>query len=436
MAAEEVCSVPGSVARAPREYPDRALEGRRVLLLIVGHLSRAPRAIKEAAVARAAGARVLVRGNWHDDALAAEDRRIAQCLDIDFAPAVDLRRGHGRLGDRIRQRGSQMLFARTGLMGSRVLGPGAPELLHQAVRIAADLTMVHSEQGLWVGEQLLQRGRRVGVDFEDWFSQDLLPADRPARVRRELRRLEHLHLRQAHCRVTTTSVLSRALALDAGVAEAPDVVPNCAVPPLVTMPTGSAHPTDPVPAGTVSLYWVSQTIGPGRGLETLAAALPRLRGPWQLCLRGALHGYRAWFESVFPAAVRDRIHVLAPVQNDELASRTRCHHVGLALEVPYCANKDLTASNKLFEYLAAGLAVVATRTAGQSEVLVACPEAGWTVEPGDPAALAATLQTLLDDPLRLARARKAAGDAGRGTWHWDRHAPVLAAALARGIGSP
>ena len=48
--------------------------------------------------------------------------------------------------------------------------------LRKAQHIRADLTIVHSEAGLWVGKQLIQKGYAVGVDFEDWFSRDLLPS--------------------------------------------------------------------------------------------------------------------------------------------------------------------------------------------------------------------------------------------------------------------
>lgn len=414
-----------------------ALAGRTLLIVIVGHLSRAPRAIKEASVARAAGARVWIRGTISEGGLLEEDNEIARELDVDWAGVVDLRPDRGRWRDRLHQRCSRTLsLFDVRLGGARALGPGAPELLAEARALRADLTMVHSEPGLWIGKRLLGEGLRVGVDFEDWFSRDQLPADRSGPVRDWLAALERHHLRYAHCTVATTSVMAEALSRAAGMDRRPAVVPNCAPPWHLDRhgPNDERH----VPAGTVSLYWVSQTIGPGRGLEVLARALERLDGPWQLCLRGALRGHGAWLEKTFPPGVLSRIKILEPVPNRELLSRARAHHIGLALEQPYCDNKDLTASNKLLEYLAAGLAVVCTATRGQLEVLNGAPCAGKSVPPGDDVALAEALQTWIGDPAGLAAARTAAAAAAAvpsGAWHWDRHAQVLLGALAKGVGT-
>lgn len=408
--------------------PSDLLRGRTVMSVIVGHLASAPRAQKEAKALRDAGAQVIIRGNWVDPALADEDLALARALDVDFEPVTDLRREGGRLLDRWRHRLAHESCNRLGVLSARVLGPGAPELLRAARRIGADLTMVHSEPGLWVGRQLLAEGRRVGVDFEDWFSCDQLPSDRKVSVRDALQVLERYMLCNANCCLTTTQVLAAALAEYAGTPRLPTVVPNCF--PAIDAEQPLPGEADTIDGSAVSFYWFSQTIGPGRGLEALAQALPLLRGDWQLNLRGAMRGYQDWFEDTFQGEVRARIHCLDPVTNAELPARTRSHHVGLALELPYCPNKVLTASNKIHEYLRAGLAVIATDTRGQDEVMRASPGAGVLIGAGDPCALAAAMQRMLDDPHHLRECRQHAADAGRTVWDWARHEPVLLRALA------
>ncbi|WP_187770802.1 glycosyltransferase [Cognatilysobacter lacus] len=404
--------------------------GRTVLIIIVGHLSSAPRAQKEAAALRKAGARVVVRGNWFEPRLVGEDLAIARQLDIEFAPATDLRRVGGHPGDRIRHRMSKLVHALTGSVLPRTLGPGAPELLRDARRIRADLTLVHSEPGLWLGRRLAQEGHAVGVDFEDWFSRDQCPGDRPEPVRTTLRELEHFHLQHARCCVTTTHVMAEALAADAGTPRIPVAIPNSF--PADSAPT-IADRRDAAGEPAVSFYWFSQTIGPARGLEALAAALALLRGEWVLHLRGALGTHAQWLEGLFTPDLRSRIHVLPPVSNAELPARTRAHDVGLALEIPFCTNKQLTASNKIHEYLRAGLAVVATATRGQEEVLRACPHAGQLVTPGDAASLAAAMQAYIDDPQALAFAKGSARVAGATVWNWERYEPVLLSTLAAAL---
>ncbi|MFN7860877.1 MAG: glycosyltransferase, partial [Pseudanabaena sp.] len=81
------------------------------------------------------------------------------------------------------------------------------------------------------------------------------------------------------------------------------------------------------------------------------------------------------------------------VSNGELLSRIAEHDIGLALEIPYCFNKQFTISNKLFQYLQAGLAIIATNTEGQSEFLSRYPEVGPLIPSNDPIALANAIKS-------------------------------------------
>lgn len=412
---------PSEFTDPPRgTHASSTLEEATVLLLIGGHLATAPRPQKEARALRDAGARVLIRGTWWNPTLAEEDLELADALGVNYAPVVDLRERRGTLL-RARQWLGRELLARTGIPSGRAFGIGAPELLAEARRLRADLTMLHCEAALWAGVRLLDQGLRVGVDFEDWFSRDRPEADPLARA---LRPLERRLLKEAAVCFAPTRCMAVALAKDAGTSRIPVVIPNCF--PAEDIPAAEAGPKDPREPGTVSFHWFSQTIGPGRGLETLAAALPRLQGPWRLALRGVLGAHREWFERTFPAELRGRIQVLEPVPNRELLSRTMSHDVGLALEEPYNPNKDLTASNKLFEYFRAGLAVIATRTQGQMEVMAECTRAGMLVPPENKEALASAMQQFIDQPMRLKTCRHSSGFAGRGRWDWASHGMVLA----------
>lgn len=402
------------------------LDGRRILLLIVGHLANAPRARKEAAALVRAGARVWVRGVWSDPARADEDRALAQSLGIDFEPVCDLRPGVGPATDRVRHALATRAWALR-MRSPRLLGPGAPEMLRAARTLRCDLTIAHGEPGLWVVDRLARAGHRVGVDFEDWFSEDQLEHDRPAALRHWLRTLEHRLLRDAHHVTATTSAMAGALAEAAGVARVPAVVPNSfAFDPQV-------RPADATPA--LRFHWFSQTVGPGRGLETLAAALPLLHGDWQLTLRGALHGHAAWFDRLFGAAWGDRVRRVDTLPVDELPRAVAQHDVGLALEVPYCRNKDLTASNKLFDYLRGGLAVIATDTRGQHEAMSAGAPVGSIVPPADAQALARAMQSCIDDRAQAQQLRQNARAMARDTWDFARFEPVIVRSVTGALAS-
>ena len=400
------------------------MKGNTLLILIGGHLATAPRPQKEAVVARDAGLQVLIRGIWWDDRLAKEDLELSQELGIDYAPVVDLRpSAKGATIHRLRQRIARELFTRLGIITPRIYGVGAPELLKEALKIKADLTMVHSEAGLWVGDQLMKRGLRVGCDFEDWFSEDLPESDRKGRPIQALKRLERLMVRSADPVLATTRAMAEALALDAGSDRIPTFIPNCF--PYDKAPKEGEGPRDIRDPEAVSFYWFSQTIGPGRGLETLAKALPLLEGNWQLFLRGEIRHYQEWFEETFPDSVRSRVHLLPSVSNADLPAYSASHDIGLCLEIPYCLNKDLTASNKIFEYLRSGLAVVATSTKGQVEVMSQCPDAGSLIPPSDPSVLAKTLQEAIEDRELLKHRKAAASLSAKDCWNWEKYSELL-----------
>jgi glycosyltransferase involved in cell wall biosynthesis len=393
----------------------------RILILIGGHLCTAPRPQKEAAALAAAGHDVLVVGLWFDAALADRDQQICaaiQSLDQSqfwrFQPLLDFRgrdwrQQYQRSGIRIQAKLAQQLFQRAQILLPALLGYGAKAMLRFARDYHADLTIVHSEAGLWVGQQLQQQGYRVGVDFEDWFSEDLLPAAKMTRPITWIKSLEASLIHNCHYCLTTSQAMATAMATVYNSAE-PTVIYN-AFPPS-DLGQNAQRYVDRTKQTAPSLHWFSQTIGPGRGLETLFAALPHVQSSVEIHLRGNCPNlYRDWLMSIIPAEWHDHVFLHETVPNQELPIRIAEHDIGLALEIPYCPNKQFTTSNKLFQYLQAGLAVIATDTAGQREILQACPQASQLIASDDPKSLAAAINHWVQHPGQLAIAKQAATQA-------------------------
>jgi glycosyltransferase involved in cell wall biosynthesis len=192
------------------------------------------------------------------------------------------------------------------------------------------------------------------------------------------------------------------------------------------------YPRDRRDLGLPSLHWYSQTMGRGRGLEDLFAALPHLNRSVEIHLRGQpVRGFDVWLADQVPAAWQARVFIHPLVSNEELLSRIAEHDIGFAGEMPYCRNRELTVTNKILHYLLAGLAVVASDTAGQQEVAERARMGDSRINPvslypsGDASALAAQLNLLLESRERLAAAKAAALVAAEHTFCWERQAPVL-----------
>jgi glycosyltransferase involved in cell wall biosynthesis len=186
-------------------------------------------------------------------------------------------------------------------------------------------------------------------------------------------------------------------------------------------------------AEPVSIFWYSQTIGPGRGLEDLFAAAAHLRGSFEVHLRGDIRGYEAWFDGLLAPQLRAKTHVHPVVGNSELLSRISEHDIGFAGERPEPPSRDLTITNKFFQYLQGGLAVVASATAGQKEGAKEAPDAVLLYQPGDVDGLKQALQRLIDDRAKSRTMRAAACEAGA-RLSWENEAPKLVEAVGRCFG--
>lgn len=396
----------------------------KILILISGHLCTAPRPQKEADILSDAGHEIIVRGVWFDPVLVDRDLHLIAQKAWQFKPVLDFR-PHRHLTNgyvRLKTKLARKQFQQSGRFSPSLLGYGAKAMLKAALQEQADLTIVHSEVGLWVGEQLLKRGLRVGVDFEDWFSQDLLPSALATRPVKEIKRLEeHLIHNCSYC-LTTSQALAEALAT-AYQAPKPTVIYNIFPPKLKNQLSNHFQfKTQHAKLSTQNLprlHWFSQTIGPGRGLETLFQSLSYLHLPVEIHLRGNYsESACTWLEPQIPANWRDRIFIHPTVANDELSDRIAENDIGLALEQADPPSRTLTITNKLFQYLQAGLAVIATNTAGQREVLQKCPEIGHLIPCQNPSALANAITELIQNPLTLQAAKQAAQKALENHFSW------------------
>jgi hypothetical protein len=130
------------------------------------------------------------------------------------------------------------------------------------------------------------------------------------------------------------------------------------------------------------------------------------------------------------------VELRALVPPDELPELIARHDIGLALEQTSIINRDLTITNKILQYLNAGLAVLATPTVGQREVHSRAAGAVYFVDPASAEMTAATLDALLGDRERLAAAQRNARLAAEQHYCWEREEPGLLACVDRALAGP
>ncbi len=409
-----------------------------IVILTGNSLCHNPRVIKEATALAAAGFVVEVLGAWTNPELKARDQALLARLPFRFTSVLDATLDKlAWLKCRLRVKMAKVLHERTGRETAWQLGYTTGALVRGARRRKADLFIAHSEQALWAIAQLQSgllttatkttkpavSGPRVGVDMEDWFSEDLTSEARMQRPVRLLKSLEQRALSQASHSTCPSRAISEALAKEYG-CRPPTVIYNAF--PWADRKTLDGEFKDRRDLCIPSLHWYSQTLGHGRGLEELFAALPQVKLPLEIHLRG--HRTRSvedWLWALVPDRWRQCVFLHPLVSNEELLSRIAEHDIGFAGEQKYNRSRDLTVTNKILHYLLGGLAVVASDTAGQREVAAQAGGAVRIYPVGNPQALAGELNQLMASAMELQTAKAAALQAAEKTFCWERQVPML-----------
>lgn len=410
-----------------------------VVVLSGSHLCHNPRVMKEATALSQAGFDVEVLGAWLDASLKEQDRELLARVPFRFTPVLDFAERDvvaqiQRKVCQLRGKVGQLAY-RIGWLPNRwQLGYAISALAQAARKRKANLFIAHSEAALVVARDLLNAGCRVGVDMEDWFSEDLLPEARKNRPIRLLRDLERQVLQQGSHSTCPSQSMSDALTRTYGCSP-PAVIFNAF--PWADRKSLDHPLKERKDRRMPSIHWYSQTVGHGRGLEDLLAALPRLKHQAEIHLRGnPVVGFDHWLAARVPEDWRNRVFVHGLVSNEELLSRISEHDIGFAGEMKYCKSRDLTITNKILHYLLAGLAVVASDTAGQREVAERAPGAVFLYPCGDATALAAQLDALLETPEKLKHSKAAALRAAKQTFCWEQQEKVLLQSIMRAVGAP
>ena len=142
-----------------------------------------------------------------------------------------------------------------------------------------------------------------------------------------------------------------------------------------------------------SLYWRNYQIGFGqRGLEDALVALSMLPSDVKLCLQGKLpfDGGAELRMRIAKLGLENRVVLKPPFRPDQAVWQAAPHTIGLCLERKGPANHEYTVSNKMFDYMMGGLAVVSADLKGLHSVIKRSG-GGVLFEPGNPRSLAAVI---------------------------------------------
>lgn len=393
----------------------------KVCLVTTSQPSGNPRLVKEADALSEAGYDVRVVGAFMNDWAMKFDADLLasrrwRCEIFDWRRDSHPWRFWRSRGRHLVARRLATLPALHPLVAESAVSRIGPDLYAAARAEAADLFIAHNLGALPVA---IAAGRAFGVpagfDAEDFHSGQLSNLE-DASGRRFTEFVERRFL--PRCAYVTAGSPGIASAY----ADLCGVRPMCI---LNVFPLRDRPPTfrDLRPSSLTRLHWFSQTIGPMRGLEDAVRAIGflaefkielHLRGRWQ-------PGYESTLRTLAgdSGVPQERIISHEPASADELVRLSASCDIGLAIEPASSVNNDILLSNKIFTYLLAGNAVLATRTIGQSWLADQLFESVSQCESGNAVSLADALRLWLEDRNRLASARARAWSLGETRFNWD-----------------
>lgn len=250
-------------------------------------------------------------------------------------------------------------------IGTRWAVSHAPaQMLKKALDENATLYVAHLESAFYTGRDLLKAGKKVSYDFEDWYSHDYLVPQRAVKL---LNEVERYALTNGLFCTTTSNKMAAALNTHHRLNKDISVIYNGF--PEAGFEQNTAEVVTVRNDGRVRLLWFSRNIGPNRGLEFLLVALKVCKIPVELHLLGMMEdGYEDYLNKNFPYESNHKLVLHSFLPHHHLASFISQFDIGLAIEENLNDNKTLTISNKILQYLQAGLPVLASDTQGQREV--------------------------------------------------------------------
>ena len=188
--------------------------------------------------------------------------------------------------------------------------------------------------------------------------------------------------------------------------------------PLQTIPVpGLASEEAPL-----RMFWFSQTIGPNRGLEEIINSVGRVNSSnIELHLLGDLKNEdRIYFKKIIATNNLDKqVFFYEPISSDAIISFASNFDIGIAAETGVPLNRDICLTNKIFTYIQAGLALIASDTTSQKHFFKQYPNLGFIYKKGQHDCLQKIITNYNTNRELLFRHRSNSYQYGQSTLNWQ-----------------
>jgi len=307
----------------------------------------------------------------------------------------------------------------------RRFGRGAAQVIRG---LRPDAIHAHDLDTLDVGADLARDlGKPLVYDSHELWRANNFIQRKPARVQRQwFRREETLIGRAAAVIITTESRAARLREWYPGVD--PVVVMNCQDGDPTPRTTALRDRLGLGPDRRILLY--QGLMHADRGIFVALDALVRLPHEVVFVAIGAGGDAPRFARTVAHRGLSDRAFHVPEVPHEELAPLTASADLGLSLIQNTSESYYLSAPNKLFEFMRAGLPIVASDFPEVRRILE-LGDVGEAVDPASPAGVATAVERLEADPARRATIQDTAHRLLRERYNWQLQAEKLVAIYER-----
>jgi glycosyltransferase involved in cell wall biosynthesis len=277
---------------------------------------------------------------------------------------------------------------------------------------------IHPVPAAWLASRI--RRAKLVYDAHELYGESLDPGRLAAAVSWLNGRLERFAVRRSDFAITTNR--SRASVL--GERHGREVVVLENVPRLVE----EVRPLDPgFPLGKSILLYQGGIYAAGRGFQETIKALHELDDVHFVVLgfgrESDLELVRRWADE---EGLAHRVHLFPPRPPEDLVHTAACAKVGL-VPIRIRTTSSLTGdTNKLFEYLMAGIPVAASDLPEIRRVITAgSPPVGEFFDVASPASIADAVRRILADPEQYEARRREARRLAIERYNWEAQEPRL-----------
>lgn len=300
----------------------------------------------------------------------------------------------------------------------RIFDRVLPELEKLVLNHPADLYIAHNLQSLPIAYEAAKKyNSLLGFDAEDLHSEMFREEEQNSVYKELAEYYERTFIKKCDYLTTASPGISRAYRKKYNLEYLPPVILN--VFPLLMSEKKVAERHD----STLKIYWFSQTIGRYRGLNDILEALGKLNnmdielhllGNWQTGFK------KEFFERTQELKIdNNKIYSHPLTCSNNMINFASSFDIGLALEEKVSNNRNICLTNKIFTYMLAGNAIIATNTDGQKEISENAGNAIKTYESGDIDSLVSIIEQWYLNRNKLQTAKEESLKLGISKYNWD-----------------